>query len=147
VKFWLSNIILFVFAGTVIYSGFAYPLQYGTGAWPFNRDWFMFSTDAGYDYELQALGYWKDGSTAPVDVGPLFRFKVGAEGNRFQETPRHQDAMDKMARYLCAKFPLEAITLNDVFWLRPEGKRLKAKDLPPEQLQINTWVDHYRCGT
>jgi len=140
-----GNALVGALAIVIVYSGFAYPLTYGSGFWPFNRDWFMFSTDTGYDFELQAEAEMKDGTFGPLDVTPLFSFQVGSDGNRFQETPRTSWAMFNMATYLCTHFPVRWVNLKDYSWQRPMGRRLRASEVPPDKITVNAWVNHYRC--
>ena len=139
------NSILVILLGCIIYSGFAYPLHFGDGMWPFNRDWFMFSSDDGYDFELQAEGQFKDGSTSILDVKPLFRFVIGT-GNRFQEVPRDHESMTKLAKYLCEKYPIQEVSIRDLVWLRGPGQRKLLQEIPPSQVRTTNWVKHQPCG-
>lgn len=141
----ILNGVLAVFLACVIYSGFAYPLNYGDGMWPFNRDWFMFSSDDGYDFELQAEARFKDGSVSLLDVSQRFQFVIGSS-NRFQEVARDEASMNSLAKYLCEKFQIEQVSIRDLSWMRATGRRRTLKDIPPSQIQTRTWVSRYRCS-
>jgi|GEM_PF-3724892 len=141
----LKNAFLCFYVLCIVYSGFAYPLAYGRGFWPWNRGWFMFSSDNGYDYELQAIGELEDGTRVDIGVGSIFRFAVG-DGNRFQETPRYKERMQQMAEYLCTRFPVRAVTLTDHSWLRTPGKRIPLAEVAPSKIKKTIWVDRHKCG-
>lgn len=145
-RIWALNGMLAVLAVCVVYSGFAYPLHYGRGLWPFNRDWFMFSSEGGYEYELQALGESQEGTVKTLDVSPYFQFGLARHGNRFQETPRDAASMQLLAKYLCHRFPVKSITINDLAWFRPAGRPPTRQEIDPSKITTTTWVDHYKCG-
>jgi hypothetical protein len=130
----------------IVYSGFAYPLHYGSGFWPFNRDWFMFSYDTGYDYFLQAEAETKAGAPMILDVSPHFGFAIGSASNRFQEVPRDFKNMKRLAEFLCANYPIQTISLIDYSWQRPIGRRLELKEIAPAQLSKTTWVERFQCS-
>ena len=152
-KFWTerrrqlaSNTLLVGLLTCIVYSGFAYPLHYGSGFWPFNRDWFMFSYDTGYDYFLQAEAISKEGTPMVLDVSPHFGFTIGSEGSRFQEVPRDFKTMKKLAEFLCANYPIQSVSLIDYSWQRPIGRRLALKDVAAAQLSKTTWVERFQCA-
>jgi hypothetical protein len=152
-KFWslkartrAANALLIVYALAVVYSGFAYPLNYGRGFWPFNRDWFMFSYESGYDYELQALGETDQGLVA-MDITPYFQISVASRGNRFQEVPRDVNTMRRLAQYLCGKFHVKSMTINEFTWRRPAGRRYTRQEVEPAKVSSSLWVSGYKCGS
>jgi hypothetical protein len=142
----LANGIFVVFLGCVLYSGFAYPLTYGSGLWPFNRDWFMFSSESGYDYILEARAITKDGAEILLDPSQEFRFPIGAASDRFQETPRNWYGMQKLATFLCAHYPIREVTLNEISWQRKPGRRLSPKEVPADKLTTTPWIPHFKCS-
>ncbi len=141
-----KNSLLCAYVACIIYSGFAYPLSYGRGFWPWNRGWFMFSSDNGYDYQLTPVGEMHDGTRAELGVTELFRFAVG-DGNRFQETPRYSERMLEMAKYLCTRYPVRAVSLIDHAWRRSPGRRIPLEEVPEKNVTKTVWVDSHRCGS
>lgn len=146
-RYYFANVFAACFVLAVVYSGFAYPLHYGSGFWPFNCDWFMFSYDTGYDFELEAWGKMQDGAWIKIDPQPYFSLAVGADSNRFQEVTRSQVQMKRLAKYLCQRFPAASITITEVSWIRRAGKRLHAADLPEQSKNTTPWVSDVPCGS
>lgn len=140
----LKNAVLALLVACVVYSGFAWPLAYGRGLWPWNRGWFMFSSESGWDFHLLAEGERLDGGFGPIDVSGLFRVAVG-DGDRFQETPRYVASMKAMAEYLCGKFPLRNVSLTDITWRREPGRRVAYTEVPEAKRTVKKWVEKQPC--
>src|SRR6185312_14547280 len=141
VRIRLLNGLLAVLAGCVIFSGFAYPLHYGRGLWPFNHDWFMFCDESPQSYQLQAVGEVRPGVFYALDVSRYFNFTVGREGNRFQEIPRRPWVMKKLARYLCRHSFVRSVTLTEFIWPRPPGRPLTRQEVDPAKVKTITLVN------
>lgn len=141
----LKNGVLALFLLGLVYSGFAWPLRYGRGLWPWNRGWFMFSSDSGWDYHLVVEGERADGTTGPLDYSRLFRVRVG-DGDRLQETPRNEAAMRALAGYLCTELKVRSVSLTDHSWRRDPGRRLAYTAVPESKRTVKKWVERQPCG-
>lgn len=143
----VANSVLVAVLVVIVYSGFAYPLNYGRGFWPWNRQWFMFSYDTGTDFLIKAESEDADGKPVTLDLSPYFRVEIGREGDRFQEGPRDVENMLRLAGYLCTKFSVPWVSINEYYWTRPVVGRIKFHEVPADKISSYTWVNRRPCGT
>jgi hypothetical protein len=134
----MSTLVFVAFVSCAVGSGLAYPFDFGRGFWPWSSGWFMFSADDGYDYVLLASGETESGATVPVEVDAQFRFRVGSTRNRFQEIPRGDDTLRRMAAFLCRQGRFKSVTFTDSSWWRAPGRRLSIGEVPKEDLHVAT---------
>jgi hypothetical protein len=55
--------------------------------------------------------------------------------------------MNLLAHFLCTKFPLASVSIQDVTWLRQPGPRPLESEVAPEMKTVSDWVKDVPCGS
>ena len=151
---WIARGLLAVVASTVIVSGFAWALgHWEWSVWPWNRAWFMFSSNDGRHYALTFFGRLQDGRVVPVDMRRWFRVQPGCESLRSNYLPRSAGALRALAHYICrrsneapdAGSRMERITVVDLSWPQERGRRRRSAEVPLAEMAASMYLDDAPC--
>lgn len=149
-----SQILLFGLAVWVSLAGLAYPIHRPRTVWPWTRGWFMFYRSQPRESRIRAAGAYEDGSRGDLDLGRWFRRKASPRTRRSDEMFRHTVPLTALADFLCAAHNREAppghrlaaVSIEEVFWENPRGRRLELSEVPSAGLQAKTWVRDRNCA-
>ncbi len=136
---WLLGVLLAAVASTALVSGFAWPLgRWDWSLWPWNRAWFMFSSNDGRHYDLAFFGHLEDGQVVRVDMRRWFGVQQMFASFRYNHLPRTEGALRAVAEYVCRRYNgalgtgprMVQISVVDYSWPQERGQRQPLAEIP-----------------
>jgi hypothetical protein len=114
----------------------------------------VFSADSGWEYHLELEGEYSDGTREAIDPAAWFRVRATALGGRLQEIPRDRETISALAEYVCSHVDREgpperkllSLSVVELAWRRPRGRRLQIADVPAGAATRHVWLDGHRCA-
>lgn len=119
------------------------------GIWPWNRTYAMFAWSDGRLHAFDLTGFTADGTKVDLEPGRWFRYRTAFRSTRAEEVPWTYPSLKGLALFVAARHnehapPLRRVvrvSLEDVSWPTPPGKRPAREEVPPGEMLRRTLVD------
>ena len=139
----------------MLISGFAWPLgKFQYALWPWKQNYFMFHFGSNRGYKMVIVGRLRGGKVVPLPVDRIFGYQVASGAKRYDEIPRTDAALERLARYVYRRTretePAKAAVLDKVFiieasWPLVKGKRVLFDEAERTRIVSYRTLKEYRC--